>query len=505
MQQIIANDTGNTEPITIDSLSGWYRTPSHALMHVLKGGNIVIGDEISKIKKVKGKIIFNDLTLVAKTEESIEWVDESNTQVVWMSESRISELISSSQNVEQNSLHAMHVDAPSPSKRPQESPIPQGTRKRTFATLSADQNTEEDLIESPKLKLSNSVKSSPNATSFTSNSIPVYSPIESRPPCSNKVLAAVQFNQLTDSDFIVNHLNGIHNLCQDMNVMQGDEPHPHLKTQFLNKVIATFNNHYKGIAEFCARVIQGQCGYSWVKLRHMLKQKYASPELLENSYNRRLGKLKLIVTDYEEFITDVSALLALLQQIYPNDQGQRRHVIRNCINKIPEPYRTMIIMQLKLATPDRTDWEMLPFDHGDSTNISDTVRLILNSARPEEIRGSSSSDRARYVNDQAGSQDSNKSNLRDWVKQFPFAAHVRGQHLKKEDLIVNKLTKAGFQKSNIRFKLNFRGKPFAIVVSKDSDVVEKVKNALGSNQTMETTVVQQYDPDWKPTVPKSKN
>ena len=69
MQQIIANDTGNTDQITIDSLSGWYRTPSNALMHVLKGGNIVIGDEISKIKKVKGKIIFNGLTLAAKTEE----------------------------------------------------------------------------------------------------------------------------------------------------------------------------------------------------------------------------------------------------------------------------------------------------------------------------------------------------------------------------------------------------------------------------------------------------
>jgi hypothetical protein len=201
-------------------------------MHVLKGGNIVIGDEISKIKKVKGKNIFNGLILFAKTEERIQWVDESNTQVVRMSESRISELILGSQNVKHNPLHAMHVDAPNPSNRSQVSPIPQGTRKRPFAGLSSDQITEEDPIESSKLKLSNSVKSSPNPILITSNSSPVNSPIEGRPPCLNKVLAAVQFNHLTDSDFIVNHLNGLHNLCQDMNVMQATSPMPTVRPNF---------------------------------------------------------------------------------------------------------------------------------------------------------------------------------------------------------------------------------------------------------------------------------
>ena len=329
-------------------------------------------------------------------------------------------------------------------------------------------------------------------------------------PCDHKLLASIPLTMLSDPDFLSRHLDSLERTCRSVNVFDGKEPHGHLLPQFLDKVVQTLHK-FGAVHEYALRIIQSRGDPTWTTLSRSLKSRFNSPELLEAAYRSKVKKLSFDgVQAHEEFLTGCSGVLALMDQVYPGDSGERRRAIRDIISLIPEPYRYNIL--LKLKAQGSVTWELTAWD--DEPNcIADCVREVLHTAWMSSLMDTAAptSDKNRYAGQRPPTaHTSQPAKTSSWARRYKDPVYVSGDMVNNKEKTIATLKNSGINEGDLLFGVNMYGYPY-LVVGMESDGPAQVSAALAAQQSRDQYNVRAFDKEFRgpnPRVPfkhQSKN
>lgn len=310
----------------------------------------------------------------------------------------------------------------------------------------------------------------------------------------NKVLGTLPFRQLNETEFLTHHLNGIERIGKEINLFindQCEDVHAHLETQFSNKIIESLKLH-PDMVSYANRVQQARDGYRWIRLKKALLERFAAPEFIETAYKKKLSLLRFKgLFDYEEYISQCSTLLALVQQLYPDNQGERRLIVREFMRQLPIVERELIVMELKKY--NRREWESLPFDNEEdlsglhATTIVEAIRMVFQAKCDARLLNDSGTRHNEKPSPQLITQDRNRliqeSPTRTFIDQFNETIHISGKETANNAATQALLTAAGVPESSIRFLKNKKGYAYGLVGFPHPGIGEqKVIDALKAKQ-----------------------
>lgn len=150
-----------------------------------------------------------------------------------------------------------------------------------------------------------------------------------------------------------------------------------LETAFVIKVVDSLTEaKIRQAAEELVRLH----GESWPKVREGLLRRFHNRLVMQSSITSRLAKINFKdVQNFEEFLSEATAIVSLVEPVYRRSDAGRRPVKREIISRLPDELRLDVIRDLHTKTRGFSDWEtVIPFDESNAFSddcISNIIRM----------------------------------------------------------------------------------------------------------------------------------
>ena len=328
-----------------------------------------------------------------------------------------------------------------------------------------------------------------------------------------QTLSYVKFPFLSDPVLMANHLRTIEKLGRSVGIVDetGEVP-AFLETAFVIKVLDSLT---EGKVRQAAEELVRLHGESWPQVREGLLRRFHNRLVMQSSITSRLAKINFKdVQNFEEFLSEATAIVSLVEHVYARSDAERRPVIREIISRLPDELRLDVIRDLHNKTRGFSDWEtVIPFDESNAFSddcISNLIRMRAMAYLEEQslnrlqrsatqITRSFQSDRHRKQIPEAKDEKPSFNRVNDqlkeaqqWSRKFKEVVILKGAVCSDTQRIEEVLQKL----SNPEFRRilgnNGNGRPYYIIGFNDThNNLAKVKGLIPM------ATVEHFEPELK--------